>query len=129
VAICVETGDRLTVVSWGAMVHRCVEAAAKWPGAIEVLDLRTIVPWDREAVLASVKKTGKCLVVHEDTRTGGFAGEIIATIAAEAFEHLDAPVRRLTTLDCPIPYHTGLMAEVIPGVEAVAAAMAGMLAF
>ena len=129
VANIAQTGDALTVVTWGAMVHRCLEAAEKWPGQVEIIDLRTIVPWDRAAVLASVRKTGKCLVVHEDTRTGGFAGEIIATVAAEAFTDLDAPVHRLATADCPIPYNTGLMAVVIPGVEAVSAAMADMLAF
>ena len=129
VANVVQAGDALTVVTWGAMVHRCIEAAEQWPGQVEILDLRTIVPWDREAVLASVRKTGKCLVVHEDTRTGGFAGEIIATIAAEAFTHLDAPVERLTTGDSPIPYNTGLMAAVIPGVPAVSAAIARLLAF
>ncbi len=129
VANMVQPGSALTVVTWGAMVHRCLEAAENWPGQVEVIDLRTIVPWDQEAVLASVRKTGKCLVVHEDTRTGGFAGEIIATIAAEAFAHLDAPVGRLATADCPIPYNTGMMAAVIPGVESVSGAMAGLLAF
>jgi 2-oxoisovalerate dehydrogenase E1 component len=129
VASVVQPGDGLTVVTWGAMVHRCVEAAQQWPARVEILDLRTIVPWDREAVLESVRKTGKCLVVHEDTRTGGFAGEIIATIAGEAFEHLDAPVGRLATADCPVPYNPGLMDAVVPTVAAVAGAMAHLLDF
>jgi 2-oxoisovalerate dehydrogenase E1 component len=111
------------------MVHRCLEAAQRFPGQVEILDLRTIVPWDREAVLASVRKTGKCLVVHEDTLTGGFAGEIIATIAEHAFQYLDAPVARLATLDCPIPYSLALMAGVVPSTEAVSAKMADLLAF
>jgi 2-oxoisovalerate dehydrogenase E1 component len=125
----VQPGSALTVVTWGALLYRCLESAEKWPGQVEVIDLRTIVPWDRDTVLASVRKTGKCLVVHEDTRTGGFAGEIIATVAAEAFADLDAPVRRLTTPDSPIPYNTRLMGVVIPGVDAISTAMAGLLAF
>jgi 2-oxoisovalerate dehydrogenase E1 component len=129
VASLVLPGDVLTVVTWGAMVHRCLEAAQAWPGRVEILDLRTIVPWDRAAVLASVAKTGKCLVVHEDTRTAGFAGEIIAAVAGEAFEHLDAPVQRLASADCPVPYNPGLMAAVVPTVEAVAQAIAALLAF
>ncbi|MGH2523708.1 MAG: transketolase C-terminal domain-containing protein, partial [Anaerolineales bacterium] len=129
VAAAVQEGDSLTVVTWGEMVHRCLEAAQGFPGQVEILDLRTIVPWDREAVLVSVQKTGKCLVVHEDTLTGGFAGEIIATIAEHAFQYLDAPVARLATLDCPIPYSPALMAGVVPSLEAVAAKMADLLAF
>jgi 2-oxoisovalerate dehydrogenase E1 component len=115
------------------MVYRCVEAAQVLrPGSggqVEILDLRTIVPWDREAVLASVKKTGKCLVVHEDMLTGGFAGEIIAVIAQEAFPYLDAPVGRVAAPDVPVPYNLGLMRAVVPSVEAIAAKMADLLAF
>jgi len=80
-------------------------------------------------VLASVRKTGKCLVVHEDTLTGGFAGEIIAVIAAQAFRDLDAPVARVAAPDCPVPYNIGLMGAVVPSVEAIAAKMADLLAF
>ncbi len=122
-------GDELTVVAWGEMVHRCLEAAQASAGRVEVIDLRTLSPWDREAVLTSVRKTGKCLVVHEDTITSGFAGEIIATIASEAFEHLDAPVARLATYDCPIPYNPGLMRAVVPAVDDIAAKIAGLLAY
>jgi 2-oxoisovalerate dehydrogenase E1 component len=122
-------GDSLTLVTWGAMVYPSTEAAARHPGRVHVLDLRTIVPWDREAVLASVRRTGRCLVVHEDTWTGGFAGEILAEVAAETFTALDAPPRRLATPDCPIPYSAGLMAEVLPNVETIAAAVAELLAF
>ena len=133
VAATVQAGDALTVVTWGEMVYRCVEAAQVLrPGSggqVEILDLRTIVPWDREAVLASVKKTGKCLVVHEDTLTGGFAGEIIAVIAQEAFPYLDAPVGRVAAPDVPVPYNPGLMRAVVPSVEAIAAKMADLLAF
>jgi 2-oxoisovalerate dehydrogenase E1 component len=121
-------GEALTVVTWGAMVYRVLEAAKGLKG-IEILDLRTISPWDKEAVLESVKKTGKCLVVHEDALTGGFAGEIMATIASEAFEWLDAPLQRLATPDVPIPYNIGLMNTVLPGVESIRSKMEWLLAY
>src|SRR5256886_15884606 len=90
-------GEDLTVVTWGAMVYTAEEAAKEIgdDASVEVVDLRTVLPWDKEAVLESVRKTSKVLVLHEDTRTGGFGAEIAATIAEEAFEDLDAPVRRL----------------------------------
>jgi 2-oxoisovalerate dehydrogenase E1 component len=122
-------GDELTVVTWGEMVYRCLEAAEAFPGRVAILDLRTISPWDKEGVLDSVRQTGKVLVVHEDTRTGGFAGEIIATIASEAFTDLDAPIERLTTPDCPIPYNVGLMEAVLPSVERIRARMQAILDF
>ncbi len=129
VAATVQAGDSLTVVTWGEMVYRAQAAARAWPDRIEILDLRTIIPWDREAVLTSVKKTGKCLVLHEDTLTGGFAGEIIAVIAEEAFEYLDAPVARVAAPDCPVPYNARLMGAVVPSVDRVAARLAALLAF
>ena len=119
------SGDDLTVVTWGAMVQRCLEAVnppgnAKYPdGSIEVIDLRTIVPWDKAAVLTSVSKTGKCLIVHEDGWTVGFGAEIAATIAQEAFYDLDAPIVRLATPDVPVPYNVGLMDSVVPTVEKI----------
>ncbi len=128
-AATVQTGRSLTVITWGEMVYRCLEAAQSWPGEIEILDLRTIIPWDRAGVLESVRKTGKCLVVHEDTFTAGFGAEVAAIVAAEAFTDLDAPVRRVTTPDSPIPYHAGLTAAVVPSVQAIAEALAELLAF
>jgi 2-oxoisovalerate dehydrogenase E1 component len=125
----VQMGRAITLVTWGEMVYRCLEAARAWPTEIEILDLRTIVPWDREDVLASVKKTGKCLVVHEDFATAGFGAEICATIAAEAFHHLDAPVGRLASSDCPIPYNPGLMEHVIPTPAVISGRLADLLAF
>ena len=77
------------------------------------------MPWDREAVLRSVRKTSRCIVVHEDNQTCGFGAEIAATIAQEAFTHLDAPVQRLTTPDIPIPYNLTLMEGVVPTVETI----------
>ncbi len=115
-------GDALTVVTWGAMVYPVLDAAKGLEG-VEVLDLRTISPWDRESVLESVRKTCKCLVVHEDTITGGFAGEIMATIASEAFEWLDAPLQRLATPDVPIPYNVSMMNAIVPGVDQIEAKM------
>ena len=116
----VREGQDLTVVTWGAMVHRCVEALQSAPGSIELIDLRTIAPWDRETVLASVRKTGRCLIVHEDTITAGFGAEIAAVLAREAFWELDAPVDRLCVEDVPMPYHPDLLAAVLPSAEAIA---------
>ncbi len=122
-------GDELTLVSWGALVHTALEAAEPFGDRVEVIDLRTIVPWDQEAVLESVRKTGRCLVVHEDTYTAGFGGEILATVAQEAFPYLDAPPRRLTTPDVPIPYNLELMNAVLPGTERITAMLEDLLAF
>jgi pyruvate/2-oxoglutarate/acetoin dehydrogenase E1 component len=120
-------GDDVTVVTWGAMVFTAQEAAQKVEDesglSVEILDLRTLIPWDREAVLKSVEKTSKALVLHEDTRTGGFGAEIVATIAEEAFEHLDAPVKRITAPDTPVPFSPPLEKAFIPQVEDVAAGL------
>ncbi|MES2178155.1 MAG: transketolase C-terminal domain-containing protein [Gemmatimonadota bacterium] len=120
-------GDGVTVVTWGAMVHRCVDAAAQFSGDVELIDLRTIVPWDREAVLASVRKTGKCLIVHEDTTTAGFGAEIAAVLAREAFWFLDAPIERLTVEDVPMPYHQVLLEAVLPDAGRIAVAIQELL--
>jgi 2-oxoisovalerate dehydrogenase E1 component len=109
-------GDELTLVTWGAMVHRCLVAAKDFPGCIDLLDLRTILPWDVQAVIESVLHTGKVLIVHEDTLTNGFAAEITAVINERAFQALDAPITRLATPDVPIPYNINLMESLIPSV-------------
>ncbi|MCI0401947.1 MAG: alpha-ketoacid dehydrogenase subunit beta, partial [Acidobacteria bacterium] len=88
----------------------------------EVVDLRTLLPLDREALIASLKKTNKLLVVHEDTRTGGIAGEIAAIVMEDAFEALDGPVLRVTSLDTPVPFSPPLEEFFLPNVEKVAAA-------
>jgi 2-oxoisovalerate dehydrogenase E1 component len=119
----VREGTEVTVVTWGAMVHRCAEAAERLGTAVELLDLRTIAPWDREAVLASVRRTGRCLVVHEDNRTAGFGAEVAGEVAEAAFWHLDAPVQRLAPRDIPMPYHPTLLEAVLPGVDAIVAAI------
>jgi pyruvate/2-oxoglutarate/acetoin dehydrogenase E1 component len=114
-------GDDITLVTWGAMVYTADEAAKQLEGeiSVEILDLRTLIPWDKKAVLQSVEKTSKALVLHEDTRTGGFGAEIVATIAEEAFENLDAPVVRLTAPDTPVPFSPPLEKAFIPQVEDV----------
>jgi 2-oxoisovalerate dehydrogenase E1 component len=132
-----QPGEILTVVTWGAMVQRCLEAAAPFGGdpstgsgqVVEIIDLRTLIPWDRAAVLESVRKTGRCLVVHEDTWTVGFGAEVAATVAQEAFAWLDAPVARVAAPDCPVPYSAALMATVIPSVELIRAKIGELLRF
>jgi 2-oxoisovalerate dehydrogenase E1 component len=110
-------GDKITIVTWGAMVPRC-EAAAEGVSA-DVIDLRTLMPWDREMVLDSVRRTRRCLIVHEDLRTGGFGAEIAAVVADEAFLDLDAPVARVTMPDIPSPHHPKLMEWALPSVASI----------
>jgi 2-oxoisovalerate dehydrogenase E1 component len=112
-------GDDITIVTWGAMVKRCEEAADASGRGADVIDLRTLVPWDREAALASVAKTARCLIVHEDLRSGGFGGEIAAVVADEAFLSLDAPVSRLTMPDIPSPHNPVLLNSVVPDVDTI----------
>ena len=119
-------GDDISLITWGAMVYTAGEAAQKLEGegvSVEILDLRTLAPWDKEAVLRSVEKTSKALVLHEDTLTGGFGAEIAATIAEEAFESLDAPVRRIAAPDTPVPFSPPLEKAFIPQVEDVVAGL------
>ena len=123
----VQEGKALTLVSWGAMVHRIADAIKPMGDTVEFLDLRSIAPWDREAVLASVRKTGRCLIVHEDNITAGFGAEIAATVTQEAFWYLDAPVERLAPADIPMPYHPDLLAAVLPGEAEIVAAVERML--
>jgi len=110
----VARGDRVTVVSWGAMVERAAAAAEEAGGDIDVIDLRTLVPWDREAVLGSVRRSGRCVIVHEDNRRAGFGAEIAATLADELFWDLDAPIRRLTMQDIPNPHNVHLLTAALP---------------
>ena len=113
-------GHDLTVVTYGLMVHRSLEAAAQLAEVgigVEVIDLRTLLPLDEEAIVESVKKTGKLLVVHEDTRTGGIAGEIAIRVSEKAFEWLDAPVLRVTAIDAPVPYAASLEDFFLPQID------------
>jgi 2-oxoisovalerate dehydrogenase E1 component len=127
VAKILREGERLSVVTWGAMVERCLAAAQQLRESVEIIDLRTIVPWDRETVLNSVRKTGRCLIVHEDTRTAGFGAEIAAVIASEAFFELDAPVERIAVPDVPLPYSTHLLEALLPNTAGIAQKMQELL--
>ncbi|HEV7157857.1 MAG TPA: transketolase C-terminal domain-containing protein [Caulobacteraceae bacterium] len=122
-------GDDITVVSWGAMVERCQAAATLAEASVEVIDLRTLMPWDADAVLASVRRTHRCLIVHEDLMTGGFGAEIAARVADEAFLDLDAPVSRLTMPDVPSPHNPILLDAVVPSTQAIATRIAELVAF
>jgi 2-oxoisovalerate dehydrogenase E1 component len=115
----VREGSELTIVTWGAMVERCEQAAVASQVDCEVIDLRTLSPWDREAVLSSVRKTRRCLIVHEDTMTAGFGAEIAAVLAKEAFFHLDAPLERLTMPDIPNPHSPILLDAAVPTVAGI----------
>lgn len=123
-----QEGEDLTVVTYGALVHRSMQAAQKLDGySVEVVDLRTINPVDWDTICASVKKTGKVLVAHEDTRFGGFGGELAAEIGERCFADLDGPVRRLGAADAPIPFNWDLEEEVLPQATGIAAAMQSLL--
>lgn len=125
----ITVGDKLTVVTWGAMVERCEAAAKQSAYSVEILDLRTVSPWDRDAVLASVRKTRRCLIVHEDTLTAGFGAEVSAVIAEEAFLSLDAPIQRMAIPDVPTPYNVALMNAILPQVTDIAARMVELVEF
>jgi acetoin:2,6-dichlorophenolindophenol oxidoreductase subunit beta len=125
-------GAEVSVITYGRMVARCLQAAeavAKEGIDAEVIDLRTLAPLDRDSIVASAKKCGRVLIVHEACLTGGVGAEIAATIAdSEAFYHLDAPIRRLCGKDCPIPYNRALEASVVPEASEIADALRALLA-
>jgi 2-oxoisovalerate dehydrogenase E1 component len=123
------SGNLLTIVTWGAMVERCEAAAVASAMSVEVIDLRTLVPWDTAAVLASVRRTRRCLIVHEDLRTAGFGAELAAVVAEENFLCLDAPVARLTMPDIPSPHHPDLLEKVVPSVDDIRVKIHSMIGF
>lgn len=110
-------GSEMTVIAYGSSVHLALRAADELGEDIEVIDLRSLCPMDTDAILASVRKTSKVLVAHEATRSCGVGAEVSALIAEEAFEHLDAPVRRLTAPDVPIPFSPPLEQAVLPQLD------------
>jgi 2-oxoisovalerate dehydrogenase E1 component beta subunit len=119
-------GTDATIVTFGAMVHTALEAAALLEAdgvQVEVVDLRTLAPLDRDAILASVAKTSRLLVLHESPRTGGIGGEIAARVAEDAFEYLDAPIVRLASLDTPVPYSPPLESAFLPTTDKVVVAV------
>jgi 2-oxoisovalerate dehydrogenase E1 component len=129
----VRPGSDMTIVTYGSLVRRSMMAAEKASEEhglnVEVLDLRSLVPWDREAVYASVRKTGRVIVAHEDQLSWGFGAEIAARIAEELFECLDAPVLRIGALDTPVAYCPLIEDEILPQQETVAAAIRKLAAY
>jgi len=120
-------GTDVTAITWGSGVIRCERAADALKDedglSVEVIDLRTIIPWDVEMVLDSVRKTGKAIVVHEAPLTGGFGGEVASRIASEAFEFLDGPVQRVAAKDSHVAYAPSLEADILPSQEQVTSAI------
>jgi 2-oxoisovalerate dehydrogenase E1 component len=125
----VREGDEISLVTWGAMVPRCEQAVQQAGVSADVIDLRTLMPWDRETVLESVRRTRRCLIVHEDLRTGGFGAEIAAVVADEAFLDLDAPIARLTMPDIPSPHNPVLLDSAVPSVEKIRAKIDELVGF
>ena len=122
-------GTDITLVTWGAMCEECEKAVEISKISADVIDLRTIMPWDKEAVLHSVSKTNKCLIVHEDVLTAGFGAEIAAIIASEGFYHLDAPIERIAIPDIPIPHNQALMEVIVPNAKKIIKKMEEMMSF
>jgi len=125
-------GDDLSIITYGAMVYKALEAAeelAKDGVSVEVLDLRTILPLDEEAILATAKKTSKVIVLHEATMTGGPGGEVVARIAEKAFEYLDGPIVRIAPPDTPVPYSPPLEEAFLPQTAGIVAAARKLVAY
>lgn len=125
-------GTDLSIVTFGAMVHTALDAAKQLESdgvQAEVLDLRSLAPLDREAILASVGKTSRVLLLYEARRTGGIGGELAAIIAEEAFEYLDAPIMRIASVDAPVPYAPPLEAAFLPSVEKVVAGARSLIGY
>jgi 2-oxoisovalerate dehydrogenase E1 component beta subunit len=126
-------GDDLTIITYGPTVHHCLEAAeivSKEDGVeARVVDLRSLMPLDRDLILDSAKATGKVLIVHEANLTGGIGGEVAALIAEHAFQYLDAPVRRLAALDTPVPFAPTLEEYVLPDTPKIVKALRELSAF
>ena len=125
-------GNDIAVITYGAMVWTALEAAellAREGISLEVVDLRTLLPYDEQCVLSSVRKCGKVILLHEDTRVGGMAGELAAAIAEKAFEDLDGPIVRVTALDTPVPFSPTLEDYFLPNVQRVAGAARQLAAY
>jgi pyruvate dehydrogenase E1 component beta subunit len=124
-------GTDLTIVSWSRDVNLSLAAAARLQEqgiSVEVVDLRTLTPLDEETILASVHKTGRLIVAHEATRTGGFGGEVAAVVAEKGFADLKAPIRRVASLDSPIPQNRGLARRVLMGEDDIVTAATELMA-
>jgi len=129
----VKSGDSLTVVTYGALVHKAEMAAQEIETnadkTIEVIDLRSLSPYDWDTISASVRKTSRVIVAHEDVLSFGFGAEIAARIADELFTYLDAPVKRVAAMDTWVGYHPELEAKILPQTEDLTRAMEQLLAF
>jgi pyruvate/2-oxoglutarate/acetoin dehydrogenase E1 component len=122
-------GEELTVIAYGSAVHLALQAADELDESIDVIDLRSLCPLDTKTILASARKTGKVLVAHEATQSCGVGAEVAALVAAEAFEDLDAPVRRLTAPDVPIPFSPPLERAALPQLDDMKEACRELLAY
>lgn len=112
-------GQAMTLIAWGAMVERCAQAVEAFGGNADLLDLRTLAPWDQDAVFESVRKTGRCLIVHEDNLTCGFGSEIAAVISEHLFPVLRAPVMRLAFPNLPCPHNRALFHSLLPNRDTI----------
>lgn len=125
-------GADLTVITYGNTTHMCLEAAEKLAGEgydVEVIDLRSLIPLDEEAIINSIKKTNRCLVVHEDKVFGGFGGELVGIINEKAFEHLDAPVKRVGSPYVPVGFNRILERAILPDTDKIYAGMLSLLKY
>jgi len=132
-AITRREGEDMTMLTYGAMVYQCLQAAQTLAEEddlqVEVLDLRSLTPLDHEAIIASVKHTNKVLIVHEDTRTGGIGAELSAILAEDVFEYLDGPITRVAAPDTPFPYAPSLEAAFLPNAEKITTAARKLAAY
>jgi len=117
----VQEGGACTVIAWGAMVHVCEQGISDSGVACDLIDLQTLVPWDRDAVVDSVNKTGRCVIVHEAPKTSGFGAEMAASVQERCFYSLEAPIERVTGWDTPFPHSTEW--DYMPGPDRIAAAI------
>ena len=126
-------GEDMTILTYGAMVHQCLKAAQTLEEEddleVEVIDLRSLAPLDRETILESVKRTNKVLIVHEDTLTGGVGAELAAILAEDLFEYLDGPITRVAAPDVPFPYAPALEAAYLPNTEKILTAARKLVAY
>ena len=125
-------GTDLSIITYSAMVHQAFEAAVRLSRkgvSAEILDLRTLLPLDREAIVATARKTGKVLIVHEATRTGGLGGEVAAAVAEGAFDRLDGPILRVTAPDTPVPFTAPLEDAFLPNADRIVAAAERLSAY
>jgi len=132
-AIVRRAGEDMTMLTYGAMVYQCLKAASLLEEEddleVEVVDLRSLTPLDRETIMESVKHTNKVLIVHEDTLTGGIGAELAAILAEELFEYLDGPITRVAAPDAPFPYASELEAAYLPNAEKIVNAARKLAAY